>query len=733
MAIVTTCKGGTRYEYTLPALPEEIRAVIIAREAAQIAAAIGPADSPEMTGHLAVRNYLEDMAQEKEEKRLVKERGLALLNQLPDARKREAEARYEILQAKNAFIKAGGFKKSQGLLLFIEQYNKGRIDLPDWVFEAAEKDGTLDRSTLYRWESRYDEQGMVGLAGVYGHAAGRTALTPEQQDFVIAMIVAYPNVQIPKIMAGLKARFAGPQSGNSPQSLLNDIPPEHVVAYFVKRYRKENAARLMFLHSPDEARSKLGFAPGSASATITRLNQRWEADATPGDIMLTDGRHAVIGIIDVWSRRPRVLVTPTSKAQAICTLLRRCLIDMGVPEVLMTDNGKDFTARHMERVLDALEIERDLAPPFTPEAKPHIERFFHTFSHGIIELLPGYIGHSVAERKSIEARRSFADRLMKRGEIIDVKLTAREFQRICDRWIDAVYTQDPHSGLDGMTPAQRVRSWTEPVRKIADERALDVLLCPAPKDGGFRFVKKKGVEVDRKFYFNTAMAGYEDSRVRILQDYSDLGRVYCFLESGEFLCVATCPDWYGISAADEASHMKHTQRKINAEFNKEAKRLVKTQRIATLPEEILEYRESLIVNVTELPGKTEAYTTGAIEEALVAAEVAATNGDRATVKNKAALAGPVEMPPEVIAYEEEQKKVVNLHEKRRERRMFRENKDIYFWILDTIKSEAATPVLRQWKRDYEAWLDGDARRPFKSDITLDELFGDTEADAGNQY
>ena len=37
--------------------------------------------------------------------------------------------------------------------------------------------------------------------------------------------------------------------------------------------------------------------------------------------------------------------------------------------------------------------------------KPHIERFFRTLSHGLIELLPAYIGHCVADRQVIEARK----------------------------------------------------------------------------------------------------------------------------------------------------------------------------------------------------------------------------------------------------------------------------------------------------------------------------------------
>lgn len=703
--------GGAQYEFTAAALSATLQPLVLSWEAAQLATAIGPDNSSKMVGHLAALNYLEDLKREKEVQRQAKEQGLAKFAQLPDTRKREAEARYEILAALHAFIKAGRFNKNKGMRLFRVQYNEGKIDLPDWVSVALTGIKKLDRSTLYHWENRYEEQGIFGLAGSYGHRKGVSQLSDEQKDFIKGMIADHPDVLIPQIMAGLQARFI-PKGVHTPRS--------HVVNHFVKKYRKENASLLLFTKNPDAWRSKYQFAAGSASENVIRLNQLWEADATPADIMLIDGRHTVIADIDVFSRAGRILVTPTSRAQAICTLLRRSIIERGVPETLRLDNGRDFTALQMERVLDAMEIEQDICPPFTPEAKPHIERFIQTFSHGIVELLPGFIGHSVADRKAIEARKSFAERLMKKGAIVDVKLTAREFQTICDRWIDAVYMQTPHSGLDGKTPAEMVSSRTEPVRKITDERALDVLLCPAAKVGGWRTIQKKGVEADGRRYFNTAMAGYEGKRVQVLLDHSDLGKAYIFEEDGAFLCMATCPDWYGISAQDEASCLKYKQKKLVADNRKELKRLAKEQRISLVPEEILSYRESQIANITEMPKQTEAYTTSALEAATLAAD--AMDG----VKNKEALAGPLTLPPEVLAYEEEQKKVVNLQLKRLQRKMFTGDWEIYTWILGRIQNETVTDIQRQWKREYEHWQDGGMKKHFISSIGIDELVREQE-------
>ena len=55
--------------------------------------------------------------------------------------------------------------------------------------------------------------------------------------------------------------------------------------------------------------------------------------------------------------------------------------DLGVLEILRTDDGKDHTTRHIERVLLDMDIAHDLCAPFTPEQKPFVERVFRTFLH----------------------------------------------------------------------------------------------------------------------------------------------------------------------------------------------------------------------------------------------------------------------------------------------------------------------------------------------------------------
>lgn len=615
----------------------------------------------------------------------MKELSLARFNQLPEKKQESGNARREILKLAAAFCTAAGKHpgNEKWLRRFADEYNTGRLTVPPSVRGKIQ---TVSGRTIYRWREKYEEGGMYALADCYVSNVGKTLLSKEQQDLAIAMQIQFPGCSTKKVVSALEARGMAADP--------------HAVRRFVKRWLEMNASLHLFMTNPDEWKNKHMFAFGSASEAVVRLNQLWEADSTPGDILLEDGRHTVIGMIDVYTRRPRLLVSPTSKATAVAALIRRCIIEWGVTECLKTDNGQDYVAAHIERILEALEVDHALCPPFTPECKPHIERFFHTFSHGIVELLPGYCGHSVADRKAIEARKSFADRLMKRGGEVEAKLTSMEFQKICDRWVDAIYMHDPHAGLDGKTPAEMVRNWTSPIRVVTDERALDVLLHPAARDGGFRFIGKEGVSVDNRPYRSPEFAGHEGERVRVLVDETDIGHAYIFSKEGDFICVAENREWQGLSAADLASHAKARQKALLLEQRKEMKELVKKAKAETIPEDILRYREDRIATIAEFPKQTVSHVTPALEEAAKAALERSAKGSGAAPQH-------IELSPEVLEFEarceeEARQKVVSLEQARRFRDITTPT-EVYFTILERIKSGTATPYQLQWKKDYEYW------------------------------
>lgn len=632
---------------------------------------------------------MEETALAQESERLAKENSLADFNALPDCRKKEAAYRLEILKARDAFINAAGLQVKYGSNVFCREVMAGAVDLGECVIDMLRNGNgrvSLSWPSLARWHKAYREKGLYGLAR-RNENLRKSSVPTHMQRFIMGMKVERPHVTLAMIMQGLCARFDG-----------QAIPHTSSVRRWVQKWEAKHESLMLFIRNPDEWKSKRMFATGSASENIMRLNQLWEMDSTPTDVMLTDGRHALIGVIDVYSRRFKLLVSPTSKGVAISALIRRAMLDWGVPEVIKTDNGKDYVSNHILYVLDALEIDQYLCDPFTPEQKPHVERAFGTFAHSIVELLPGFIGHNVAQRKAIEARRSFAQKLMKQGsDPVEIKMTAQEFQDICDRWVDAMYHQNPHSSLDGKTPALAAREWIEPIRKIQNERALDLLLSPAPTDGGYRTIRKKGVDVEGLFYSGPEMAGHEGERVHVFLDKTDLGAVYVYRtdETGEreFLCQAIDPVLKGIDRAKHAKMMKKRQTEKMNKGRKEYEKIAKAESLEEIGQEILAYNESKIANIAELPKRFEDYTTPALNEAGRAVSA---------IEQRATGPHPIDITPEeeTIA-----KEVIDLAA-RKKRPLPVNDWEKYEMLLDDFRAGVElSDTNLAWMKRYELYLE----------------------------
>lgn len=612
--VTDTSRGGPVKSYLLRHLPEEVRIQVVRHRVAGGQMIVAPAIAEAIEKARAGR---QDRAEQAEVERIRRERQHAAFAQLRAEKQAVAYGRRDVLRACNGYLQAAAAdRKKDGIAEFAKLYNAGDIKLPEQVRVHVP---SVSVSTILRWQRDFNHGGMLALVNGYCNPKkGSTTLAQEHQDFAVSMLVAHPHCTINVIRDGMQARYNG------------QTPNLSAIRRFVNRWKIEHKSLLLFMANPDAWKGKHMFAFGTADEQIERVNQRWEFDSTPADVLLTDGRHCVIGVVDVFTRRLKLLVSKTSRATAVAALVRRSIIDWGVPETVKTDNGSDYVSRHLVGIFEALRIEQILCPPFTPEAKPHIERAFKTFSYGIVELLPGYIGHSVADRKAIEARRSFADRLMRRGEPgadvepIAVSMTAEELQTLCDRWCEAIYHQNRHRGLDNRTPAEVARAWQGTEQRITDLRALDILLAEAPRETAI--ISKKGVKCDGRWYIAEEMAGLEGETVRVKLDPADFGTIYLFGEDGKFICVAVDPLRLGHDRAEIVARSKHLQKQIVREGSKELKKLARAQAVEQIHTEILEHREAQIANIVELPRRSEEYSTPALQEA--ARAVAAIDTER---------------------------------------------------------------------------------------------------------
>ena len=560
------------------------------------------------------RSAVEDYGKQSREAVNRKARAQALVN-VSERGVRKVEAQMCVINAVDRMAEESGLPPTVVMEEFTVMYRKRQAPVPEWVYAVQPK---ISRCTIRLWKINVEKEGMARLAKQYKKRTPRNLISqsPQLESFLVGMIEEYPHVSGKALFAAAHARFG--VHGTAPDPSVK-IPSERRMQSWLSRWKKDNEQLYQHILDPDAWRSAHKMALGNASAHVVALNQEWQADSTVCDLILNDGkRHSIIAIIDVYSRRVRFHVSRTSSAAAVASCFRKALLDWGVCDTFKTDNGSDYVSNHMKRIITFLEIDHDICPPFTPEHKPHVERVFKTFLHQHVELMQGYIGHNVAQRKGIEARKSFAERLCKKmlrepEARLELAVSPEELQRVCDAWAEAKYGNAVHGSLDGKTPNQKAAEYTGPVYRIEDERALDVLLLPCPGKNGLRTVSKKGIRLTNKVhgfslgghYIGTDLVPLEGRNVLVRMDDTNLGLIRLFdPTTHEYLGKAEHPGLCGWSAEkvrQVAVNAVRNQKAFITKARKQTKAAAKAADVKDIASEIL---QSAIRQHAEQPART---------------------------------------------------------------------------------------------------------------------------------
>ncbi len=612
---------GRSFEYHIDSLPAETQKHLRQQQAkAEIAAA-----SEERK---RIREQYAEPSQNKSgEEKL---QAMREMDGWPKARRNRCFARHEVLMAYNEYVEKltrMGVKTLEAKLEFVASFNAGSLPFEESVYNALRR--SVSRVTLGRWQKAYDAGGIAAMDNVVGSGKESYAIEqhPQMKQFALSFLAEFPHTAPRKLYKALKTEFRADES---------IVPAESSVGRWMRWWKEKNASLFTSMSNPDEWKNKFMSAFGSASDGIERLNQLWELDATPADLACTlpDGskrRYHITALIDVWSRVPKLLVTETPRTESNAALMRRAILSEGKPEKVKIDNGSDYVSKGMMLILDMLGIDYEVCPPFSPWKKPHIERFFRFFSHDLLELKQGFLGHNVAERKAIEARKTFAERLMKKDEVIDVTMTPEELQQFCDDWVANIYMHKHHEGIDA-TPFEKRASYQGEITTIKDERALDQLLS-VPTHGGMRTITKKGIKIDNIHYIAPELAVLVGQQIQVRHDKDDLGQIIVSDLEGAFICVALNAEYKGVDRETIAQEAKRLQRAHIKEAKKEiaaAKRKFKPKEIA---DRMMEDAKESVASVTQFPAKSTEYTNTAIEgasDAVAALEATESKGTTVT-------------------------------------------------------------------------------------------------------
>jgi len=194
----------------------------------------------------------------------------------------------------------------------------------------------------------------------------------------------------------------------------------------------------------------------------------------------------------------------------------------GIPDVLYTDHGSDFTSRHLEQVSADLKIRLVFSTAGKPRGRGRIERFFLTVNEMFLCELDGYAppggggmrGKPTLTLAELDGRlRTFLLDVYHRSESAETKAPPAE------RW-----------EANGFLP-----------RMPESLEQLDLLLIHVAKT---RKVRRDGIHFHGLRYVATTLAAYVGEPVTLRFDPRDMGEIRVFHEEG-FLCRAVCPELAG--------------------------------------------------------------------------------------------------------------------------------------------------------------------------------------------
>lgn len=418
------------------------------------------------------------------------------------------------------------------------------------------------KSKLFRWletVKRCEDEGLTALDHLLdtrGKSSNNRSYSEEMYALMERLFLENPSIRKTKLHTYMQESFGG------------DTPSYATISRMIARYKAENVLIATLADNPAQANNKLRPAPGNASGAAAYNNALWEMDGTPVDVMCEDGiRYQLSAAIDVYSRRAVVVVTPTANASALGRVFKKGITKLGVPEAVKLDNGKEYKSRTFEYTCSRLKIEQQFTMPYSGWQKPHIERFFGTLTRDLFEELPGYIGHSVAEREGLQNRETYeekikarerANALIRQGHAAAKKLAAaqkaadaylpttlsrEQLEGYIDKWINR-YENRQHRGIKE-TPLARWDECAMPVRRISDERVLDVLTGLSEK----KKISKKGIVWKKLSYWHDALSLRVGQSVWALSD-DDLGYLYVYDLEMKFICKAENAELVGKSRAE---------------------------------------------------------------------------------------------------------------------------------------------------------------------------------------
>ena len=400
------------------------------------------------------------------------------------------------------------------------------------------------KKNIRDYKKAYEKDGIYGLIDKRGRAKGSSY---KVKEWVNELVVELYKVKKGGITA--KNIYMIVNSKAYEMGELTDLEYRQTIsksiggAISITRIRDiindlKNTREMRYLRNPDSFKNSSLPGFGDMRAKATYANHYWEIDSTQLDAFAKNSIFSksettwnLIAISDVKTGMKVIGIVKNSNSQGIAELLYKAFIKLGVPENIVTDNGKDYLSKHVIAMLERFGIGHVRTAPYAGEEKPFVERHFGTLQNSFTELLNGFKGHNVAEFKAINSQTATSDRLS--GNTLDKEIeTVAEISRKLDEWLDNVYSNTFNSSLNN-TPYEAYLNDEEMIKRANIESLAFAFGKQIEVTVG-----KKGIRHDKKVYNNLdGVLGNKvgDDFIMII-DLLDHSKAYLFELDGTWIC-----------------------------------------------------------------------------------------------------------------------------------------------------------------------------------------------------
>jgi putative transposase len=250
-----------------------------------------------------------------------------------------------------------GLSEAERALAF-ERFELLRPALEEGVpLARVARDRGIALRTAQRWAGQYRRDGLAGLVRKGRSDRGKRHLSDTLRQAIEGLALKKPSLSAASIQR--RAVILAERLGEPPPTyrivyaLIRDLDPALVTLAHEGTKAYADAFDLIHRHE------------------ATGPNAVWQADHTELDIVLKDGRGRpekpwLTVILDDYSRAvagyalflgsPSAIQTALALRQAIWRKGRSGWQVCGIPGVLYSDHGSDFTSRHLEQVAADLKI-----------------------------------------------------------------------------------------------------------------------------------------------------------------------------------------------------------------------------------------------------------------------------------------------------------------------------------------------------------------------------------------